>query len=319
MREEWVDNLRGFAIICVVWGHFSSAIYSSGGVSYYMTYYIYLFHMPIFFLVSGYLYKISSKNESFFKIIKKKTFNLLIPAVFMGMGLFFINYFMNNKDSCFVLIKKVLSQDWFLLTMWMVSIIAYISKQYFSTKLLIGGNLIVMLISGLLNNSIAKVFLYLCFYFIGIYYSEHKEILTKCFFEICCIIFFPFSIWYCYKINGMQIVNCYYKFFLGVLSCYILLYIFQTKQIKSKMLCFFGRNSLEIYIFHVWLYLLLKDWLARLAESYGNELAFFISLCIGFGIPILLIKLDKKNYFGIYIQKPFNRLDRKNDVKNKRS
>lgn len=31
MREEWVDNLRGFAIICVVWGHFSSAIYSSGG------------------------------------------------------------------------------------------------------------------------------------------------------------------------------------------------------------------------------------------------------------------------------------------------
>lgn len=46
-REDWIDVLKGIMIIFVVIGH-SWFPYSQ---------YIYWFHMPVFFMISGYLFK----------------------------------------------------------------------------------------------------------------------------------------------------------------------------------------------------------------------------------------------------------------------
>ncbi|MFL9924850.1 acyltransferase family protein [Herbaspirillum lusitanum] len=66
-REQWIDVYRGIGIIMVVWGH----VY--GGYSFDL---IFLFHMPLFFFISGYLFRPPPDYRDF---IRRKAIQLLIP------------------------------------------------------------------------------------------------------------------------------------------------------------------------------------------------------------------------------------------------
>ena len=61
-RIAWLDSLKGFAIICVVLGHVFDGYLNAGAfpeyrcVEYSIFQAIYTFHMPLFFLVSGFMY-----------------------------------------------------------------------------------------------------------------------------------------------------------------------------------------------------------------------------------------------------------------------
>jgi len=70
-RLPWIDVFKGIGILAVVLGHCSPDSLAK---------YIYWFHMPLFFFISGYLYQpITSKD-----FLKKKTLRLLVPyAVFL--------------------------------------------------------------------------------------------------------------------------------------------------------------------------------------------------------------------------------------------
>jgi polysaccharide biosynthesis protein PslL len=68
-RLAWIDVLKGIGILSVVAGH----IY--GGVLGDM---IFLFHMPLFFVMGGMLYRSPSSDRAF---LKQKTIHLLIPYI----------------------------------------------------------------------------------------------------------------------------------------------------------------------------------------------------------------------------------------------
>lgn len=61
----WIDVLKGIGIICVVIGHVANLRY------------VYLFHMPLFFMLAGYTFR-PVDNLTF---VKKKTLRLLVPYV----------------------------------------------------------------------------------------------------------------------------------------------------------------------------------------------------------------------------------------------
>jgi Fucose 4-O-acetylase and related acetyltransferases len=67
-RIEWIDSAMGIGILCVVLAH----IYVNG----YITDFIYLFHMPLFFFIGGYLYKPTDDYKGYFV---KKVKHLLVP------------------------------------------------------------------------------------------------------------------------------------------------------------------------------------------------------------------------------------------------
>ena len=67
-RSEILDIAKGIGILLVVWAH------AKGPFSKY----IYQFHMPFFFLVSGYLY---NKDDSPKVFIWKKTKSLYVPFI----------------------------------------------------------------------------------------------------------------------------------------------------------------------------------------------------------------------------------------------
>lgn len=75
-RLEWLDVLKCIAMLLVLLGHCAD---TAGKES--LKYYIYSFHMPIFFIISGigYYLQTSRKNYSFREMLENKSRTLLWP------------------------------------------------------------------------------------------------------------------------------------------------------------------------------------------------------------------------------------------------
>lgn len=73
-RLEWADVLKGLGILAVVWGH-------SGSKN---AFYMFWFHMPLFFFISGYLYRYKPQQNEV-EYVRKKVRHLLIPYTFYLM------------------------------------------------------------------------------------------------------------------------------------------------------------------------------------------------------------------------------------------
>lgn len=85
-REIWVDAVKVLACVLVVLGHFSQSMVRSGIVPgdalyswFQMT--IYTFHVPLFFICSGYLYQRYSKVDS----LRSWGFNVAKKALALGV------------------------------------------------------------------------------------------------------------------------------------------------------------------------------------------------------------------------------------------
>ena len=85
-RIEWIDMLRGFAIICVILGH-----RQYGGVAKLFGVEIYSFHIPLFFFLSGIVFSIK-KNYTFKSFVVKKIKTILLPMVFFSLIQILFNY-----------------------------------------------------------------------------------------------------------------------------------------------------------------------------------------------------------------------------------
>ena len=97
-RVKQIENIRAFAIFLVVFGH-SIILYSSSWDLYdttvmapwldYLKLIIDFIQMPLFFSISGYLFKFThSKNKGIVNLIVNKTKRLLVPYV--GIGLLYL-------------------------------------------------------------------------------------------------------------------------------------------------------------------------------------------------------------------------------------
>lgn len=78
--ECWVDFAKGIAILLVVFGHVNVGMLESNkfmndNILWIINKIIYSFHMPLFFILSGYLYgkiEVINNKEQLRKLISKK-------------------------------------------------------------------------------------------------------------------------------------------------------------------------------------------------------------------------------------------------------
>lgn len=98
MRIEWLDSLKGFAIFLVVVGHvilgyIRAETFTEYQWSLQFVYdVIYSFHMPLFFLISGFLYKLTwaRKNSGLLKKISNKFLNM-VPMYLLFSVVFWLS------------------------------------------------------------------------------------------------------------------------------------------------------------------------------------------------------------------------------------
>ena len=79
VRLTYMDIAKGIGILCVIAGHMGNSIINK---------FVFSFHMPLFFLISGYF--ISSRNSSRTILIKRFK-QLLPPYVFTCFAVIFIS------------------------------------------------------------------------------------------------------------------------------------------------------------------------------------------------------------------------------------
>ncbi len=126
-RIEWIDIAKGIGILLVVYGH----AMAPGRP------YVYLFHMPFFMMLSGYVY---NPDEGFLSFLKKKICRLYIP--FMGWNalitlLRIVIYYYKGNEHRLAQRLEVLPQiffcmnkdgsyfgaTWFMATLFLISIL----------------------------------------------------------------------------------------------------------------------------------------------------------------------------------------------------
>lgn len=76
-REQWVDRLKFWGMLAIYIGHFGEC----GGWLYE---FVYTYHVPLFFFVSGFFANCSGKYTTM-EYIKKKVNTLVIPYLFLGL------------------------------------------------------------------------------------------------------------------------------------------------------------------------------------------------------------------------------------------
>lgn len=136
-RDVFIDSIKIYACILVVLGHFFQSMVSSGVVENhsFLEWFditIYYFHVPLFFICSGYLfskYSVIERVSDYKDHILKKMLALGVPYFFFsivtwGLKVLFSSQVNNEADGLFTtLFVDPVSPYWYLYTLFFVFII----------------------------------------------------------------------------------------------------------------------------------------------------------------------------------------------------
>ncbi len=290
-RIDWVDMAKGYGTIAVIFAHLAVG---KIGV------WLYTFHVPLFFFLSGYVFKDSLKFNDF---ILKKGKGILIPYFTLGLPMIaftFLQYFRNgilNKASVIQLLKEFVFQErlwtlWFIACLFFVNIFFYFVCKFIKSDLLKFAFSVVLVCFGIYyyrcDGQPLPWNIDVCFtatiFFCGGYllkkhgkyfeYVKNKRILAIILFFILGIANVVFG-YLTHKIsgNGMEMFNSTYGFppftfisaFTGIFAVIIFSTFFPFKPIR-----FIGENSLFYYAWHQTILITITDKILVILGLYNN-------------------------------------------------
>lgn len=273
IRIHWLDSVKGLAVILVVYCH-NNPIFNE---------YIYSFHVPLFFLVSGMFHKIQSDAKSIFYAIRKRFKFLIIPYFLWAILLYLFWFFLGRHygDSVDLnysvqdnLIGVFVAQGghefmdwgvqlWFIPCLFMVyclfSVIGLIKKRILRCICVF-----LFLILGYFLKDIFPWYIWsfdvsliaLVFYSIG-FETKGFLLLNKDKYHILLIFIFMVLHLSLYRFNGRidmyqsDYGNSILLFLInGVLGSLAYIYLFKTFS-KITFLSFLGENTIPILAMHL--------------------------------------------------------------------
>lgn len=265
-----IVNLRALAIILVVLGH-SIIIYKDGWNFYntdrnfqffkYLDAFIYLFHMPLFFSISGYLFINKCKEKKLNIIVNNKLKRIIIPYIIIGiLWVYPIRIFSQYKifsDHSLIYnigVNIILGKDnghlWFLPALFCMFIISYLLEKYIKNSKLKYLIIFIMFLSGhILNLSwISETLKYMVWFYLGDFLKQwsieskmrYKKTISILFLTLIVIYFFT------YNLNDYLSIALKYMVCLTIIP---LLYNMITCK-KIKILDNISKYSFGIYLFH---------------------------------------------------------------------
>lgn len=272
-RNYFMDNLKFLLIILVVVGHFGLKLSYTPYIKY-LTYYIYIFHMPCFIFTSGYFAKrmntggklrVDKIMSIMFMYLLFKIANILLAYVFHEH--ISLNLFRDN------------SAPWYLIALiiWYLSVpmLERIKPAY-----LIVGSFLIGLLVGYIGSikdifSLSRVFVYFPFFIIGFCLAEDtlQRLLDKrlrlfasslMIFILLLVLYFGASLKpviniiyasspYSSSLKDMApyglLIRAVWYLLAIVLSMSFLLLVPRCKLFISKL----GSRTMQIYMTHIWI------------------------------------------------------------------
>jgi len=277
-RIEWLDIAKGIGIIFVIFAHVLT-------ISPALLNYIYSFHMPLFFFVSGYLFS-DTKYKTLKSFAKKKVQTLIVPYFIFSIVSFlywaliqtkmgddiqhpnflktFIGMFYSNPDNYSMSFNVAL---WFLTCLFSTEMIFFMLKRRIENRFHLIISLVIFSIIGYLYSlyvpfnmpwSIDIAFTAIVFYGTGYLFksiNNNDDFLNK--FSKVPILLLIMPINYLLSQMNLEIdmasneLHNYFLFysgaFLGIFSWISVSYMIKD----SKTLSYIGKNSLIIFGLHL--------------------------------------------------------------------
>lgn len=280
-RILFIDNLKCFAIFCVVLGH--ALQYTSGKYleDNFVFNFIYTFHMPLFMMMSGYFFR-TSLNLGLWSFVEKKTMQLLLPAICWSI----IKIPLTSISDIGGGISFIIGSLWFLKSTFICYIVTYIAVKVFKSEKIAYAMIFILPFFVNINVSTFMLNYMLPSFVVGIwlnkYYSEMME-RRNLVLGVCAIIFilllpyWEFSEYYytpifldelSFSINGACIYL--HRMLIGISGSITLFLLFSFCNRSHHLVSQIGQSTLGIYIMnglisdfhrHIYHYSVQSEWL----------------------------------------------------------
>lgn len=310
-RLEWLDVMKGFTMFLVVLGH----ILNSMGLFHHpVNLWIHQFHMPFFFMLSGFL-AIKTLKRNLYINIKTKLITLMLPFIVCG-GTYALTFDRINE----FIYTEAHAGYWFLLslfTCWLIFLPLGATLQRFKLGrnfiieafVLIApfflGNLLMRYIPNNLLTSFSFSFTFADYrffilgYFIGKWYengylTKRLTGISPWIFPIATIVFYSITLCFLVQANAIYQIPVTVWQILLCLSLFVILHNSAnfTNYIIFKYLSWIGKNSLALYVFHTYFV-----YLFPLKEIKDITSGFQILIAIALTIVVIIATMMASSPF----------------------
>lgn len=336
-RISWIDIARGLGIISVIYGHGLNADSHR--------YILYAFHMPLFFFLSGLVFK---EQEPFLLMLRKAFKTILLPYFIFALAglliwilqnniplvsattlrqLFGILY--GNGNNNFLAFNVVL---WFLPSLFLTKVFFAGLTKGVQNHMVIILSLFVFSVAGYLFSILfpfAKLFFgietvltAIVFFGSGFLWKKNPEPLTSFFTQYSrqLLVFFllltiaiatiSFAT-YGYQIDmRMNRIYNFGYFYLGAFSGILTIVLLSMIIRKNYILEYIGKHSILLLAWHMLSFFYLTKFFQlfldpSLINTYRNTLFSIIYTFLSVGIILLITDLVKKSRY-LYTFLPFS-------------
>lgn len=309
-REVWVDDVKVVACILVVLGHFfqsmtKAGIIPAGNLYEWFNTIIYYFHVPLFFICSGYLYQKYSKVNSFKSWknnVLKKALALGVPYVTFSTATWVLKKVfssnVNDQIGSFgdTLLLHPTAPYWYLYALFFIFLVTptFTSIKMamvglivaFAAKLLIlvGGGTGVYAVSTVLANEIWFVLgMSVCAFDLQLKGKKWQG-------AIIGILFVELS----FAVYRADIQNSAVSFVLGLIACTaVILLAVDFEEKSGKVMSFLAKYTMPIFLMHTLFAAPLRSMLLKIGIS-NAVLHVLLGLGISFVGPIIAAWVMKK-------------------------
>lgn len=299
-RIDWIDICKGIGIILVLIGH--------GPIPTDLKIFIYSFHMPLFFFLSGFVFS-TNKFNNFFEFFKNRFTRLIIPYLSLSFLLVLIYvsyektinmYSFSTKEVVlgFIYSKyefiKIGIPLWFLTCIFIVSIFFYFISK-FNKDFYIILTLAVLSILGFISSrfvdirlpwSIDTALTATVFFGAGYLIKKNAHIFLRINMPLKDMAIIAFLCTFIFSYLNSRagrtdmfanIYNnptfYYIAAFSGIGTCILISMIIR----KSNILSFFGRNTITLLAFHINVYIFINFVILKIRNSFGLDIQVYDS------------------------------------------
>lgn len=314
-RDLLIDKFKGLAIILVVWGHCMQFCTKYDVMNNRLVEMIYIFHMPFFMAISGYLYYFSINRKSLKELVEARVKQLLIPFLIWSF-LFLLVFRWEVSHSLVNWIKNYVYNlpffFWFIWSLLICSFCTLIINKFLKDSLL--AYILIFLFILLLPNGLGFYYtkFMVPYFFAGYLIHKHQLKTSNIIFFSSLIVFLV--LWYFWKndyyiytsamalkLNDLKGIyaDCY-RYLAGFTG--IIVSVTLIKKLPDlKMFEILGRNTLPIYFIssflNSYLYLLRLPYQQFLYSFVYTPIVTAIVIAFCIGISVLINKNKTVNQY----------------------